>query len=386
MDNLKQIQKKLLACIRKADYEFGLINDGDKILIGLSGGKDSLALVTLLSQYQKFRYKKFEIACCHIDFGFPSVDFSKTEEYIKSLGVRYISYPSTEVFDILKAHRNSKGLLPCSICSRMRKAVINKVAKELGFKKVAFAHHMDDAIETLFLNMTFGARVATFEPMMYLSNAGIDFIRPLIYAREEMIRQYVLLASMPVSKNSCGNDKHTQREDIKLSLAEYYKGHPDAYSNFAQMLTNADVFKLWFNNYGSHLDNGLTVKKCLTREDIIKVAAIAIKNKDTGEETFTDKDVFYYLLSRGDKYLAYMRIKNPTSDFTYYIQCLSKTDDCKEEDCLELIHTFENNISTRHVPCKVFYQGEDNFDPFINSGYIENCQGFYKSLTKPVLF
>jgi tRNA 2-thiocytidine biosynthesis protein TtcA len=385
MDNINQVQKKLLASVRRADYDFGLIGKGDKILIGLSGGKDSLALVNLLSLYQKFAGKDFILAAAHLDFGFPPVDFSPVEAYVKSLGVRYITYPATDVYEILKVHRNPvTGLLPCSICSRMRKAVINRAANELGFPKVAFAHHMDDAIETLFLNMTFGARVATFEPKMYLENAGIEFIRPLIYAREKMIARYARMLSLPVTKNSCGNDKHTEREQMKDFLEKFYADHPDSYSNFAVMLTNSDSFKLWFDRYGPHPEDGLFIKKCSTPEDCLALGKIASSVNDGEKEDYVLAGSFYYLLRKKGMPIAYLKAKLPEDrkDFSFGITLFRRTPEATDHDCQVLIDTFEKNLSMLHVPTEVTFSGKANREVFLAFGYEEKDGMLRKTLTK----
>ncbi|MFA6862182.1 MAG: ATP-binding protein, partial [Bacilli bacterium] len=363
----------------------GMINDGDKILIGLSGGKDSMALVSLLATYQKFPGKHFTIAAAHLDFGFPPIDFKPVEEYVKSLGVPYIAYDASDIYGILQAHRNPvTHLLPCSICSRMRKAVINKAAKELGFHKVAFAHHMDDAIETLFLNMTFGARVATFEPKMYLENADIEFIRPLIYAREKMLLKYTTLSDIPVAKNSCGNDKHTEREDVKETLANYYKKHPDAYNNFAVMLTNDQQFKLFFDRYGAHIQNHLVVKRCSTMNDALDIGYLA--NEEKAAEDFNSAASFYYLLRKDDQPLGYLKCLNPSDDYHYQINSLVLKPECTNEEAKSFIQILERNLSMQHVPSTLIYKGSSHQDVFISEGYQKTDEGLVKNIIKSLKY
>lgn len=144
--------RTVLACIRKADNKYNLINHGDRIVVGLSGGKDSVALLYTLHLYQKFSHTDFVVQPVTLDLGFDGFDASKMQEFCQSLGYNLIVSDSREVYPILKAHQGDEKHLPCSICSRMKKAAINKVANDLGFNKVAFAHHADDAIETLFMN------------------------------------------------------------------------------------------------------------------------------------------------------------------------------------------------------------------------------------------
>lgn len=380
MDNITHLRKKLLAAIRNADYEYGLIQDGDHILIGLSGGKDSVAMVDLLQTYQKFRDKNFTIAAMHLDFGFPPIDFSPVENYVKSLDIPYYQYDAKEVYEILEANRNPMThLLPCSICSRMRKAIINKAANKLGFKKVAFAHHMDDAIETLFLNMTHGARIATFEPKMYLENAKIEFIRPLIYAREKQIATYASMAKLPICKNSCGNDKHTQREEIKELLNNYYKKYPDSYSNFAVMLKNYDSFQLFFDKYGLHPKNQLEIKKCFTGNDMLDVAKVA--KADMQGEDFASHGYVYYLLRKEDVPVAYLKIQE-NADFSLKILSLHIVEGANSDDVAQLIDTMEKNYSMKHVPRKIDFVGTEHAEIFEACGYEKSEQALSKTIVK----
>ena len=237
----------LLACIRKADQAFNLIEKDDKIVIGISGGKDSMALFYALHLYKKFSKNNFELYPCMIDLGFDSFDATKIKNWFTELGYELAVLPEHQVYQILKVQKEKQGMekLPCSICSRMKKAIINKYAKSIGVTKVSFAHHKDDAIETLFLNEIYGGRIATFSPKMLLSNEGITFIRPFIYASEKDIKKTVKEENIPISGSGCPNDKKTKREDIKELINNIYKQYPTAEDNFLTMLDNPtkeDVF------------------------------------------------------------------------------------------------------------------------------------------------
>ena len=176
--------RTVLACIRKADQTYNLINHGDKILIGLSGGKDSVVLTYCLSLYQKFSHTDFTIQPVMLDLGFPNFNPYEMNKFCESLGLKLMVVDNTEVYKILQIQQKDHEHLPCSICSRMKKASMNKIANELGFNKVSFAHHADDAIETYMMNPLFGGRIASFSPKMHLERADITFIRPLINVRD----------------------------------------------------------------------------------------------------------------------------------------------------------------------------------------------------------
>ena len=261
--------RTLLACIRKADYTYNLINNGDKIIIGLSGGKDSVVLLYTLNLYRKFSHTDFEIKPVLLDLGFDGFDPSLMQEYCKSLGYELHVENCKDVYKILKLNTKDDKHLPCSICSRMKKAAINKVASEFGFNKVAFAHHSDDAIETLFMNEIYGGRVATFAPKMTLERAGITFIRPLITCKEKDIVNLVKEENLPISPSKCPADKLTTRETIKGIVNNIYKEFPEAKVNFLTMLSHYEKFDLWDEDIYYQLENNhYTVKPVISKNDM----------------------------------------------------------------------------------------------------------------------
>ena len=254
----------VLASIKKADLDFNLINNGDRIALGVSGGKDSMALLFALSLYKRFSKIDFEIVPINIDLGFPDYNNQKMKEYCASLNLELIIADGKSVYPILKEQQRlqNKSMLPCSICSRMKKAIINKRAKELNCNKVSFAHHKTDAIETLFLNEIYGGRIATFEPKMFLENEGITFIRPFIYIDEKEIIRLVKEKNIPIFPSNCPNDKKTKREDIKNLLLSLNKTYPASYDNFLTMLLNKEKFNIFYLHEENKVDNnGLYYKK-----------------------------------------------------------------------------------------------------------------------------
>ena len=254
----------VLASIKKADLDFNLINNGDRIALGVSGGKDSMALLFALSLYKRFSKIDFEIVPINIDLGFPDYNNQKMKEYCASLNLELIIADGKSVYPILKEQQRlqNKSMLPCSICSRMKKAIMNKKAKELNCNKVSFAHHKPDAIETLFLNEIYGGRIATFEPKMFLENEGITFIRPFIYIDEKEIIRLVKEKNIPIFPSNCPNDKKTKREDIKNLLLSLNKTYPASYDNFLTMLLNKEKFNIFFLHEENKVNNdGLYYKK-----------------------------------------------------------------------------------------------------------------------------
>ena len=270
--------RTVLACIRKADQTYNLINHGDKILIGLSGGKDSVVLTYCLSLYQKFSHTDFTIQPVMLDLGFPNFNPYEMNKFCESLGLKLMVVDNTEVYKILQIQQKDHEHLPCSICSRMKKASMNKIANELGFNKVSFAHHADDAIETYMMNSLFGGRIASFSPKMHLERANITFIRPLINVRESDIIKLVKEENLPVLASGCPANMHTRREDMKNLLKDIYKRWPIAKDNLLTMLNNYEKEDVWGKEiYYQINQDGLTLKPVVTPLDMMHV--LDIRNK-----------------------------------------------------------------------------------------------------------
>lgn len=238
--------RKILGCIKKADEEYNLIENGDKIAVGVSGGKDSVLLLYALNSYKRMveKEKKFEIVGVHINLGFPNMDLTVLKDYFANLNIK-LDVVDTDIAKILELNRANNGRLPCSICSRMKKAVIIKYAKDNDCNKVSFAHHGDDAIETLLMNAIYGGRIATFSPKMYLDKSDITFIRPFVYARENEVSKSAKKVELPIVISTCPNDKETQRSEMKKMLHNLYHNYPTAKDNFLLMLHNPSKLDLW---------------------------------------------------------------------------------------------------------------------------------------------
>lgn len=263
--------KKILACIRTADKRFNLINKKDRIAIGISGGKDSMLLFYALHLYSKFSFVDFKIVPIIIDLGFDNFNPKPIQDFIESFGYKLEVYEAKDVYKILLLNQKDKSHLPCSICSKMKKAIIDKAAKKFNCNKVAFAHHADDAIETLFLNEIKGGKIATFSPKMFLTKDEITFIRPLILVFENDISKTVKALNIPVLESTCPANKKTEREEIKILLSQLYKKYPEARQNFLNMISNYDNFQLWDEYEVRHIENSyITLKYCRNESDIQK--------------------------------------------------------------------------------------------------------------------
>lgn len=237
--------KRILGKIVNANKKFKLIEDGDKIAVGVSGGKDSVALLYALSLYQQFSKIKFDLVGITLQLGFPNMDFSCLKEFFNGKNIEYHIVP-TEVYTILQNKRDKNQEISCSLCSKFKKGILINEAKKLNCNKVAMAHHYDDGIETLFMNAIYNGYLATFKPKMYLDDSQVTFIRPLILCSEQDIKKDCLKNHLPIVKSLCPRDKNNSREMIKQWLNnEVYKKFPTARINFQNMLLHPEKVILW---------------------------------------------------------------------------------------------------------------------------------------------
>ncbi len=219
---MNEIQR-ILSHVRRACDDYSMISEGDKIAVGISGGKDSVTLLTALAEMRRFYPKKYELTAITVDMGFPDSDFSQIEQYCNNYGIEY-RVVKTDIAEIIFNVRKEPN--PCSLCSKMRRGVLHQTAKSIGCNKVALGHHFDDAVNTFMLNLFFEGRLGCFSPVTYLSNSDIYLIRPLLYTQEKTVEYYVSKTeNLPIIKSSCPEDHNTQRENIKLMLADLEKNN-----------------------------------------------------------------------------------------------------------------------------------------------------------------
>ncbi len=212
MENMKRI----LSYTRRAIDEYSMIEDGDRIAVGVSAGKDSLTLLCAMAGLRRFYPKKFELIAITVDMGFKGgSDFSEIQKLCKKLDVPYHIVP-TEISKIIFDVRKESN--PCSLCAKMRRGALHAAAKELGCSSVALGHHFDDVVETFMLNLFFEGRLGCFSPVTYLSRVEIKLIRPMIYMPEKDVKEFSKKNALPVIESPCPADKNTQREDMNQLL------------------------------------------------------------------------------------------------------------------------------------------------------------------------
>lgn len=212
MENIKRV----LSFTRRAIDDYKMISAGDKIAVGISGGKDSLTLLCALAQLRRFYPEPFELVAITVDMGLEGMDFSAVAELCRRLDVPYHTVP-TEIYKIIFEVRKEAN--PCALCAKMRRGALHTAAKELGCNKVALGHHFDDVVETFMLNLFFEGRLGCFQPVTYLSRMDIHLIRPMIYMPEKDVKYFTNKAGLPIVKSTCPADGATEREEMKKLLS-----------------------------------------------------------------------------------------------------------------------------------------------------------------------
>ena len=221
--SVKELQR-ILSFTRRALSDYDMIKAGDKVAVGISGGKDSMTLLAALAALRRFYPVPYELCAISVDMGFKEMDFSPVARYCDTLGVEY-RIAKTDIAEIIFDVRKEKN--PCSLCSKMRRGVLHNTAKEMGATRVALGHHFDDAVDTFMLNLFFEGRIGCFSPVSYLSRADLYLIRPLIYAQEKDVRYFVGHSDLPIIQSPCPANHNTEREKMKkllMSLEKDYDG------------------------------------------------------------------------------------------------------------------------------------------------------------------
>ena len=215
--------QKLMGLVRRCVDDYDMIKAGDKIAVGVSGGKDSVVLLRLLAGLREYFDKPFELAAITIDMGL-GMDYSEISKLCGELNVPY-HIIKTEIAPIIFDHRKEKN--PCSMCAKMRRGALNQAILDLGYHKLALGHHYDDAVETFMMSLIYEGRISCFQPVTDLDRTGIIQIRPMLYIHEKTVDNFAKRMNLPIIENRCPVDKTTKREEIKQLIFDLSNTYPD---------------------------------------------------------------------------------------------------------------------------------------------------------------
>lgn len=216
--------QKILGQVRRCVEDYHMIDAGDVVAVGVSGGKDSLVTLTALARLRAFYPIPFTVRAITLETGAPGMSFDAVADLCRQLEVPYTRI-QVPVYDIVFNERKEKN--PCSLCAKLRRGSLNTALTDLGIRKIALGHHYDDAIETLLMNLLFEGRIGCFQPVTYLDRTDITQIRPLLYCQEADIRRMAAKLALPVVKNTCPMDGRSRRQEVKELLAELEQRYPD---------------------------------------------------------------------------------------------------------------------------------------------------------------
>ncbi|WP_195989846.1 ATP-binding protein [Clostridium sp. D53t1_180928_C8] len=232
--------QKLLSKTRQAINDFNMIEENDKIAVGLSGGKDSVTLLHILKNFQKFSPVKFELIAITLNPG--NVDNGPLHKLCKEIDVPFYEI-QTDIAKIVFDIRNEKN--PCSLCAKLRRGALNDAAQKLGCTKVALGHHKDDAVETFVMTMFYEGRINCFSPKSYMEKYNLTIIRPMVYIDEYMIKKAVKDYSYPIIINPCPADGHTKRQDVKELIKNLNGDFPNLKDKLFSALNNSEQLFIW---------------------------------------------------------------------------------------------------------------------------------------------
>ena len=221
---MDKLLNEFTGTVRRAVDDYDMIQAGDKVAVGVSGGKDSLLLLLALHHLQGYYPRHFDLEAITIELGFEGMDFTPVAELCRELDIPYTCLKTDikeVVFDVRKEDN------PCSLCAKMRRGALNDAIRQRGISKLALGHHFDDAVETFMLSLLFEGRISCFRPVTYLDRSGVTQIRPLIYAGEQKIANLAQSLDLPVVENPCPQDKGSKRYEVKQLLKALGQDYPD---------------------------------------------------------------------------------------------------------------------------------------------------------------
>lgn len=215
--------QRLVGLIRRCAEDYNMIESGDRIGVGVSGGKDSLALLLLLSELRKYNNNPFSLEAITVDIGL-GMDYSGIAEFCRKIDVPF-TLVETQIGPVIFDYRKEKN--PCSMCAKMRRGALNQALLDRGLNKLALGHHYDDAVETFMMSLLYEGRISCFQPVTNLDRSGIVQIRPMLYVHEQTIDNFAVRENLPVLTNRCPVDRQTKREEIKKLVYELSATYPE---------------------------------------------------------------------------------------------------------------------------------------------------------------
>jgi tRNA 2-thiocytidine biosynthesis protein TtcA len=236
--------RMILGCIRRADEQFGMIQEGDHVAVGLSGGKDSLVLTYALGLYRKFCKHKFTLEAITLGMGYEGFDHESLARFCESIDVPF-TYKLTDIKEVVFDIRKESN--PCALCAKLRRGALNSLAHEHGCNKVALGHHREDVLETFLMSLFFESRMHVFAPLTYLERSDVTVIRPMIYAPEAEVIKTARRLQLPVTHNPCPANGKTKRQDMKELLRSFNDIVPDhdAANRMISAMSNIEQYRLW---------------------------------------------------------------------------------------------------------------------------------------------
>lgn len=230
--------QQVLSLVRKAIDDYGMILDGDKIAVGISGGKDSLTLLSALAHLRRFYPNHFELYAITVDLGFDNLNLDGIKKFCKDLDVPY-TIVKTDIANIVFNERKESN--PCALCAKMRKGALNDAMKAKGINKIAYAHHKDDVVDTMMMSLIYEGRFHTFSPVTYLDRTDLYVIRPLIYMNEADVIGFVNKNNIPVVKSPCPADGVTKREYVNNLLRDINRENPGVKNRMFTAIQSSNI-------------------------------------------------------------------------------------------------------------------------------------------------
>lgn len=238
-------RKRLLTPIKKTILQYNMIEEGDRVAVGLSGGKDSSTLLYMLTILREQLPFHFELIPISLSLGFEDLDILPLKKYVKELG-HELYLKETNISQIVFDYKKEKN--PCSLCANLRRGIMFEYAASLHCNKLAYGHHLDDGIETFFMNLFYGGKLGVFKPITYLDRSNITLIRPMLAVEEKTIIHFVKAKNIPVIHNPCPADKNTKREEMKDLVKKLSNTYPNLRQNFMNAAMNVQEKDFWKND------------------------------------------------------------------------------------------------------------------------------------------